>query len=415
MAFGERFKNAWNAFLGRDPTPRSFFYNSENPSRRKSIFNSFGQVCSAIYGRIAVDCSMVNINQVRLDEKDRYKETLHTSLNRALTKDANLDQTGREMIREAVFTMLSDGYVALVPTTTNQDPIFTDSYDVYEIRVGQIKEWMAKDVRVEIYNQDTGKKEERVLPKRIVAIIENPFYWIMNEPNSTGKRLMRTLNMLDQSNNDAVSGKLDLIVQLPYSIKSDAKRKQAEERRNDIEQQLTGSTYGIAYTDATENIIQLNRSLSNNLWDQAKELLDQFYNQLGLSKAVFDGTADEATMLNYTNRTIEPILTALTEEMERKWISRTAQTQGQAIRFFDKPFRLIPVAQLAELADKFTRNEILTSNEIRSEIGMKPVDDPKADELRNSNLNHPNESGSVNTEVVEDVKIQNGGENDKKV
>lgn len=407
MALRERFKDAWDAFRGRDPTPRGFYYNSENPSRKRVGYNSFAQVCASIYGRIAVDCSMINVNQVRLDEKGRYKETLNTNLNRALTTEANLDQTGRELIREAVYTMLSEGYVALIPITTDKNPELTDSYDIYEIRVGTIKEWLAKEIRVEIYNQHSGKKEEKVLPKRMVAIIENPFYWIMNEPNSTGKRLMRTLNMLDRKNDDSVSGKLDMIIQLPYTIKTDARRKQAENRLNDIEQQLTMSTHGIAYTDSTENIIQLNKSLTNNLWEQAKELLDQFYNQLGLSKAVFDGTADEAAMLNYTNRTIEPILTALTEEMERKWLSRTAQTQGQAIRFFDKPFRLIPVAQLAELADKFTRNEILTSNEIRSEIGMKPVDDPKADELRNSNLNHPDESGSVNTEVVEDVKIQN--------
>lgn len=407
MALRERFKDAWNAFRGRDPTPRSFFYNNSNPTRNHIGNNSFSQVCASIYGRIAVDCSMINVNQVRLDEKGRYKETLNTNLNRALTEEANLDQTGRELIREAVYTMLSEGYVALVPVSTTKDPLITDSYDIYEIRVGSIKEWMATNIRIEVYDQNKGKKQELVLPKRMVAIIENPFYWIMNEPNSTGKRLMRTLNMLDQKNNDSVSGKLDMIIQLPYQIKTEAKRKQAESRLNDIEQQLTMSTHGIAYTDSTENIVQLNKSLTNNLWEQSKELLDQFYNQLGLSKAVFDGTADEAAMLNYTNRTIEPILTALTEEMERKWISRTAQTQGQAIRFFDKPFRLIPVAQLAELADKFTRNEILTSNEIRSEIGMKPVDDPKADELRNSNLNHPDESGSTNTEVVEDVEIQN--------
>lgn len=405
MAF-ERFKNAWNAFRSaRDPTPQtftSFVYSGGRPDRRRYNRNNLKMVVGAIYNQIAVDCSLVNINQVRLDGNGRYVETIKSKLNRALTIEANVDQTGRELIREAVTCMLNEGRVAIVPVDTTEDPEQTDSYDVYELRVGKIKQWMPRHIRVEIYNENTGHMKELVLSKSYVAIIENPFYDIMNEPNSIGQRLVRVLNQLDRTNEESCANKLDLIIQLPYMIKSDARRKQAEQRRKDIEAQLTSSAYGVAYTDGTEKIVQLNRSLENNLWNQAKDLQEQLYNQLGLSKAIFDGTADEKTLLNYSNRTLEPILTALTEEMERKWISKTAQTQGQAIRFFDDPFRLVPVSQLAEIADKFTRNEIMTSNEIRAVIHMKPIQDPRADELRNSNLNHPDEEGTTNTEIFEE-------------
>lgn len=412
MPIFERFKNAWNAFKGRDPTPPYSFYSSYasyRPDRNRFSTNNLRSIVSAIYNQIAVDCSLININQVRIDRdhNDRYIETVRSSLNRAISKDANVDQTGREVIREAVKIMLDEGAVAIVPITTSEDPMKTDSYKIYEIRAAKIKTWYPRSVRVELYNQDKGVKKEIVLDKSYVAIVENPFYDIMNEPNSTAQRLRRVLNQLDRYNEQNSAGKLDMIIQLPYMIKSEARRQQAEQRRKDIEAQLTGSQYGIAYTDGTERIVQLNRSLENNLWQQAKDLEEQLYNQLGFSKTIFDGTADEKTLLNYNNRTLEPIMVALTEEMERKWISKTAQTQGQAIRFFDDPFRLVPVAQLAEIADKFTRNEIMTSNEIRAVIHMKPADNPRADELRNANLNHPDETGSVNTEVVEDVEIQN--------
>lgn len=412
MPFFDRFKNAWNAFKGRDPTPPYSFYTSyvsSRPDRIRFSTNNLRSIVSAVYNQIAVDCSLININQVLIDREhdDRYIKTIMSSLNRAISKDANVDQTGREMIREAVKIMLDEGAVAIVPISTSEDPMKTESYKIYELRVGRIKAWYPRSIRVEVYNEDTGVKKELVLDKSYVAIVENPFYDIMNEPNSTAKRLRRVLDQLDRYNEQNSAGKLDMIIQLPYMIKSEARRKQAEQRRKDIETQLTNSQYGIAYTDGTERIVQLNRSLENNLWQQAKDLEEQLYNQLGFSKSIFDSTADEKTLLNYNNRTLEPIMVALTEEMERKWISRTAQTQGQAIRFFDDPFRLVPVAQLAEIADKFTRNEIMTSNEIRAIIHMKPVDNQRADELRNANLNHPDETGSVNTEVVEDVKIQN--------
>lgn len=410
MAF-ERFKNAWSAFRGnRDPTPYSFgemSYTGRRPDHRRYNRNNLKMVVGAIYNQIAVDCSLINLNHVRLDENGRYVETIRSKLNRALTIDANVDQTGRELIREAVTCMLNNGHVAIIPTETTENPEETESYDVYELRVGTVKEWMPRAVRVEVYNENTGKTDELVLAKSYVAIIENPFYDIMNEPNSIGQRLVRVLNQLDRTNEESCVNKLDLIIQLPYMIKSEARRKQAEQRRKDIEAQLTSSAYGVAYTDGTERVIQLNRSLENNLWNQAKDLQEQLYNQLGLSKTIFDGTADEATLLNYNNRTLEPILTALAEEMERKWISRTAQTQGQAIRFFDDPFRLVPVSQLAEIADKFTRNEIMTSNEIRAVIHMKPIQDPRADELRNANLNHPDESGTVNEEIIEEEDVPN--------
>lgn len=399
MAVKERLKNVWNAFLGRDPTfkTNSFYTGyatSYNPSKWHSSIGSERSKIRSIFNRVSVDCATVDINHVKLNEEDKFEKIINSSLNRALSKDANIDQTGRQMIRDAVFSMLDEGVVAIVPVVTDGDPNITDSYKVEELRVGKIVEWFPKDVRVDLYNEENGQHEQILLMKRYVAIIENPFYEIMNEPNSTYQRLMRVYRQLDSLNDQASAGKLDLIIQLPYVVKSDARRKQANMRRKEIEAQLTGSQYGIAYTDGTERVIQLNRSLENNLWTQAKELRDELYNELGLSEAIFNGTADEKTMLNYNNRTIEPILSAITEEMERKWISRTAQTQRQAIRFFKDPFKLVPVAQLAEIADKFTRNEVMTSNEIRAVIGMKPSSDPKADKLINSNLNQPEETNS---------------------
>lgn len=394
-------KKSWDVFRGRDPTIQNTLYSGGYTSSirpdsfRLSHVGNARSIVSSIYNQIAVDCCSIDIQHVRLDDKTgKFKETINDSLNRALTTEANVDQSGRQMIRDAVLTMFDEGVAAIVPSKTDVDPSKTDAYKVEELRVGTIKEWFPKHIRVSLYNDKNGQKEEIVLEKRIVAIIENPFSLIMNEPNSLTKRLIRVLNQLDRTNEENSSGKADIFIQLPYTIRSESKQKLAEERRQNIIDQLsseTGSKYGIAYIDNTEKVIQLNRSLENNLWEQAKELTIELFNNLGMSESIFNGTADEATLLNYHNRTIEPILTAITEGMERKWISRTAQTQNQGIRFFKDPFKLVPVSQVAEIADKFTRNEIMTSNEIRSVLGMKPSNDPKADQLINSNLNHPDE------------------------
>lgn len=404
----ERFKNAWHAFLNRDPTPiwnyQMGYATSFRPDRTKLSRSNLKSIVASVYNQIAVDCASITIQHVRLDENDKYLETIDDSLNRALTKEANIDQTGKELVMDIVMSMLDEGCVAVVPMVVDINPSDTDSYKIYELRTGKIIQWRPYHVLVEIYNDLTGEKVQKWFEKRTTAIIENPFYSIMNEPNSTAKRLIRVLNQLDRTNEENSAGKIDLIVQLPYVIKGEARMKQAEQRRKDIEAQLTGSQYGIAYIDGTEKVIQLNRGVENNLWTQAKELQEDLYNQLGFSTSIFDGTADEQTMLNYNNRTIEPIMSAIVENMERKWISKTAQTQRQAIRFFKDPFKLVPVGQIAEISDKFTRNEIMTSNEIRSVIGMKPANDPKADELRNANLNHPDEEGTTNTVVDEVIK-----------
>lgn len=410
----DRIKDAWSALKGETNTQIQWVGyggSCRRPDRRRYSGTNLRSLLSAVYNQIAVDCASINVNHIRIDENGNYKETIHSNLNRALTLEANVDQTGRNLIQDIVQSMFDEGCVAVVPVLTSRNPKTTDSYDIYELRVGRIVEWFPREVSVELYNEDVGRKEIVKLWKRYVAIIENPFYGIMNEPNSIAKRLIRILGQLDRANDNVGSNKLDLIIQLPYQIKSDARRRQAEERRKDIEAQLTQSEIGIAYTDGTERIVQLNRSLENNLWAQAKDLQEQLYNQLGFSKTIFDGTADEKTLLNYTNRSLEPIMTAITEEMSRKWISKTAETQGQRIHYFKDPFNLVPVSQFAEIADKLTRNEILTSNEIRGIIGMKPIDDPRADELRNSNLNHPDENGESNTivdeEMVEEVNNQN--------
>lgn len=410
QSFGERLKNSWNAFLGRDPTKRMVNYGSiygsiNRPDRPCVHMTNLKSIVSSIYNQIAVDCSLINIYHVRLDEETRFKEVIDDSLNRVLSKDANIDQTGRAMIQDAVMSMLDEGVVAIVPTWTDVDPSRTDSYKILELRVGRILEWYPKHVRLELYNDTNGQREQIVLEKSIVAIIQNPFYEIMNQPNSLGKRLTRLLAQLDRTNETNSSGKLDLIIQLPYMLKTDLKREQAEQRRKDIEAQLTGSQHGIAYTDASEHVIQLNRSIENNLWTQVKEVQEQLFNQLGLCTAIFNGTADEKTLLNYNNRTIEPILTAIVEEMERKWISKTAQTQRQGIRFFKDPFKLVPVQQLAEIVDKLTRNEIMSSNEFRSILGLKPSGDPRANELRNSNLNHPDEKQQTDGVVEKNRNI----------
>lgn len=407
MATFGRLKNAWNAFMGRDPTYTYMDYGQSsgiNPSRPRFTRGNSKSYLKTFYCRIANDCASIDIKHIRLDENDKYLETIDDELNQVLTKEANVDQTGRELIRDIVISMLDEGVVAVVPFETDQDPNNTEAFKVLKARTAKIMEWYPYHIKVEIYNEDTGRKVQMVLEKRICAIIENPFYTIMNEPNLTSQRLSRVNSQLDSTNDQASSGKIDMLIQLPYPIKAAAKRIQAKRRQKELEEQLNGSAYGIGYIDATEKVIQLNRSLDNNLWDQSKDLREQLFSELGFSQAILDGTASEQQMLNYQNNIIEPILTAIVEAMERKWLSKTARTQKQAIRFFKQPFKLVPVNQIADIADKFTRNEIMTSNEMRGVIGMEPIDDPKANELRNANLNHPDEEGTSSKLTEEIVK-----------
>lgn len=396
----DRFKSAFNAFMGRAPTTTKTYYyggTGRRPDRITHIIQNERSIINCIFNRIAVDGSSVDIKHVKVDKNGDYVETLKGNLNRVLTLDANIDQTGRMLIRDLIYSMLDEGCIALFPTDTTEDPKITDSYEVVEARVGKIIEWFPKEVLLEVYNENTGKKERIIADKRYTPIIENPFYEIMNEPNSTLQRLIRVLNQLDQINEQNSSGKLDLIIQLPYIIKTEAKKKQAEERKQTIESQLTKSQYGIAYIDGTEKVIQLNRAVENNLWAQAKELRVDLFDQMGMTVEILNGTTDEKTMLNYYSRIIEPILTAIVEELKRKWISRTAQTQLQSIQFFRNSFKLVPVGELSEIADKFTRNEIMSSNEIRTKaLGLPPSDDPKADQLINSNLRQPEEKEESN-------------------
>ena len=391
-SFGTRLQHAWNAFIGRDPTrvrpSLDIGYSSYyRPDRFRFTRGNERSIVSMVYNRIAVDVASVNIEHVLLDENDVFREVVHDSLQEALTTSANIDQTGRAMIIDLVMSMFDEGNIAVVPVDTTIDPTKSGSYEIETLRVGKIVEWYPRNVKVQLYDERDGRRKEIILPKSMTAIIENPFYSIMNEPNSTLQRLIRTLNKLDIMNDQSSSGKLDLIIQLPYIIRTEEKRKQAEQRRREIEAQLAGSKYGIAYADGTEKIVQLNRAVENNLWTQVKELTSMLYNQLGLSQSIFDGTADEKSLTNYYNRTVDPILSAITEEMTRKFLTKHARTKGHAIRYFRDPFRLVPVNEIAEMADKFTRNEVLSSNELRAEIGFKPVDDPRADELRNKNLN----------------------------
>lgn len=393
--FGERFKNGWNAFMGRDPTYVRFDYGSYfRPDRRQPTIADARSIVTSIYNRLAVDASQINIRHVRVDKDGNYQDTIYDFLNDALSIAANIDQTGRDFIQDAVQTMLEEGCAAMVPTDTSADPLLTDSYDIYQLRVGIVKEWMPEHVRVSVYRQSIGQREDIVLPKKMVAIAYNPFFATMNEPNSELKRLIRTIAQLEETNRNIGSGKLDLILQLPYLIKSDKRRAQANARRKEIEDQLNNAKYGIAWTDGTEHVVQLNRPIDNNLWTQVQEQKTAVYNQLGLTQKIFDGTASEQEMLNYFNQTLLPILSALTESMIMKWLTKTAITQGQSIMFFRDPFKLIPVNSIAEIGDKFTRNEIMTPNELRAKVGMKPSDDPKANQLRNANLNHPDETTS---------------------
>lgn len=387
---GSRFKNAWNAFFNRDPTP--IFDNSGNsssyrPDRYRPTRGNERSIITAINNRIAIDVAAIPIRHIKLDEDGGYLNTIESGLNNCLNLEANIDQTGRAFLQDVVLSMLDEGCVALVPTVTNVNPDYTDSYDIYEIRTGKITEWYPKQVKVEVYNDNSGRKQQILRPKRKVAIIENPMYSVMNEPNSTMQRLIRKLKLLDAVDEQSSSGKLDLIIQLPYVVKTETRRQQAENRRKEIEEQLTGSKYGIAYTDGTERITQLNRAVENNLLKQVEYLTSMLFSQLGITQTILDGTADEKTILNYRNRIIEPILSAIVDAMKVRFITKTARTQGQSISFFMEPFKLVPVSEIAEIADKFTRNEIMTSNEIRQIVGMKPSRAPQADELRNKNLN----------------------------
>ena len=407
QSFGSRLKHAWNVFRSRDPTAEfgdigASYYN--RPDRPRFTRGNERSITTSVLNRIALDASAIDILHVRLDKNGRFLEEINSGLNNCLTLSANADQTGRAFKQDVVMSMLDEGCVAIVPTDTTMNPKVTDSYDIETMRVGKIIQWRPQHVQVRIYNEQTGKKEELWLPKKTVAIVENPLYAVMNEPNSTMQRLIHKLGLLDITDEQTASGKLDLIIQLPYVIKTDARRQQAENRRKDIEMQLAGSKYGIAYTDGTEQITQLHRSLENNLMKQVEYLTNQLYSQLGITQTILDGTADEKTMLNYYNRTIEPIVSAIADEMKRKFLTKTARTQNQSIEFFRNPFKLVPVNDIAEIADKFTRNEIMTSNEIRQIVGMKPSDDPKADELRNSNIAETKEDPGMYKEYTKNLE-----------
>lgn len=414
MGLTDRLQHAWNAFFNKDPTsynltPSYGYYGSIKPDRIRLHGGTERTIVTAVYNRIAMDVAATRIEHVRLDENGRYLETLQTGLNNCLSLEANKDQTSRSFWIDVVMSMFDEGCVALVPVDTSVNPRLSSSYEINTIRTGKITEWYPDFVRVLLYNDRNGKKEELVLPKSTVAIIENPFYAIMNEPSSTLKRLIRKLAILDAIDEQSGSGKLDLIIQLPYVIKTEARRQQAENRRKDIEMQLSGSKYGIAYTDGTEHITQLNRSVDNNLMNQIEYLTSMLYSQLGITTAILDGTADEKTMLNYYNRVIEPILSAITDEIKRKFLTKTARSQRQSIFFYRNAFLLVPASDMAEIADKLTRNEIMTSNEIRQIIGMKPSTDPKADELRNKNLNASEDEEAVPALESTEGEIQNGG------
>ena len=390
FSMGGRLKHAWNAFLNRDPTTVSYGgggYSSIRPDRLRLNYGNDRSMVASIYNQIAVDVASISFQHVRLDQNGRYLDTISSGINACLTLEANIDQTAGAFMQDVVMSMFDEGCVAIVPIDTTLDPKVSSSYDIQSMRVGKIVNWYPSHIRVQVYNDQTGRREELTVPKSMVCIIENPLYAIMNQPNSTLKRLIRKLNLLDAIDEQSGSGKLDIIIQLPYVIKTAARKAQAEERRTSMEEQLAGSKYGIAYTDGTEKVTQLNRPADNNLMSQITYLTSMLYSQLGLTESIFNGTADEKTMLNYYNRTVKPICSAIVNEMRRKCLTKTARTQSQTIKFFRDPFDLVPVNGLAEIGDKFTRNEILSSNEVRAIIGYKPSDDPKADRLQNKNLN----------------------------
>lgn len=389
VSIGSRFRKAWNAFMNRDPTPRRYDYGAGSyyrPDRPRFSRGNERTIVTAVINRIAMDAAAIEIKHCQLDEDDRFEKELNTNLNQCLNVSANLDQTGRAFRQDVYMSLLDEGCIAVVPVETTISPFESEGYDIYSMRVGKITQWYPQHVKVSLYNEMTGRREELIVPKVSTAIIENPFFAVMNEPNSTLQRLIRKLNLLDAVDEQANSGKLDLIIQLPYTIKSPARMAQANERHQEIEKQLSGSKYGIAYIDGTEKVIQLNRAVDNNLLSQIESLTSMLYSQLGMTQGILDGTADEQTMLNYQNRVVEPLVSANVDEMIRKFLSKTARSQKKSLLYFTDPFKLVPVNSIAEIADKFTRNEIMTSNEFRQVIGMKPSEDPAADELRNKNL-----------------------------
>lgn len=420
MALGDRLRRAWNTFKNKDPT--AIHYNDIGPSygmrpdRMRFSRGNERSIVTSVYNRIAMDAAQIQIQHIKTDENNNFVEVIKSSLNDCLTVEANIDQSGRAFIQDTVMSMLDEGCVAMLPIDTDDEPDESGTFKIYTMRTARVRDWYPKFVNVEAYNENTGLKEEVIVPKATTAIIENPMYAVMNEPNSTMQRLIRKLNLLDAVDEQASSGKLDLIIQLPYIIKTDARRKQAEDRRKDIERQLSEGKYGIAYTDGTEHITQLNRPVENNLMKQIEYLTSMLYSQLGITQSILDGSADDKTMLNYYNRTIEPILSAICDEMKRKFLTKTARSQFQTITFFRDPFKMVPVTELAEITDKMTRNEVMTSNEIRQKMGMKPSKDPRADELRNKNLSKSNEEGPIiptgsptgKTETEEKETGQNG-------
>lgn len=415
LSIGSRFRRAWNVFRNRDLKADMSWQLGYGDSRRadRVVLSSNNEktIVNAIYNRIALDVAALKFRHVRLDENGRFKEEMGTNLNEVLSVEANIDQSGRAFIHDLALSMIDEGVVAAVPVETSEDPEVSNSYDIYQMRVGPIVEWYPQHVKVRLYNSVTGQHQDMPFRKKDVAILENPFYVVMNAPNSTLQRLIRKLRILDVIDEQAGSGKLDLIIQLPYTIRSEARQRQAEIRRKSVEDQLAGNKLGIAYIDSTEKVIQLNRSVENNLLKQVEYLTSMLYSQLGLNQSILDNTADEQTQLSYSNKIVEPIASTITDEFKRKFLTKTARSQGQSIMFFTEPFRMTPAAQMADLADKLTRNEILTSNEVRQIIGMKPSTDPKADELRNSNLNHPDENGNTADNEQPTLKTIQKGEN----
>ena len=411
----KRIKNAWNVFTSRDPTEQPVFHDygisyGYRPDRIRLTRGNERSIVNAVYNRIAIDVASIDVKHVKTDENDVFIEEIGSFLNDVLQSEANIDQTGRNLMIDAVISLLDEGVIAIVPVDIDEDEE-TDSFDVLSLRVAKIIQWYPEHVKVRVYNEKTGYKQDIVINKRSVCIVENPFYSVMNEPNSTLQRLIRKLNLLDAIDEQTGSGKLDIIIQLPYVIKTEARKKQAEDRRKDIEAQLAGSKYGIAYTDGTERITQLNRPAENNLLTQIEYLTSMLYSQLGITEEVLNGTADEKTMLNYYNRTIEPIMSAIVDEMKRKLLTWNARKEGQSIKFFRNPFKLVPVTEMAEIADKFGRNEILTPNEIRGIVGFKPSDDPQANELRNRNISQSNEEIEMEKGIngKEETKVNEGG------
>lgn len=419
MSIGERLQHAWNAFLSRDPTPDYREYGmsySYRPDRPRLTRGNERSIITSVINRIAMDAASIEIRHVQLDENDRYIGTIKSGLDDCLTIEANIDQTGRAFRQDVFVSMMDEGCVAIVPVDTDRDPDITGSFKIETIRTGKILEWRPNTVKVRVYNDRTGQPQDIVVPKKTVGIVENPLYAVMNEPSSTLQRLVRKLNLLDAIDEQSGSGKLDLIIQLPYVIKTEARRQQADKRRSDIESQLSGSKYGIAYTDGTERITQLNRPVENNLMKQVEFLTSTLYSQLGITQSIMDGTADEKTMINYDNRTVEPFVSAVVDELKRKFLTKTARTQRQSVMFFRDPFKLVPVTELATIADTFTRNEIMSSNEVRHIIGLKPSSDPSADQLRNKNLSQSKEELSATNEEnptppnLNKEEIQNGYE-----